>query len=162
LQADELPDLPAFLERAAAIVAPYFDIDRFMAAATPMAGAVDATGSTIPPLGQRIAVANDVAFAFAYSFQLEAWRRRGAEFVSFSPLNDEAPNAEADAVFLPGGYPELHAGRLADNLQFQRGLKAAASRNAAIYGECGGYMVLGESLIDESGVRHPMAGLLPV
>ena len=68
----------------------------------------------------------------------------------------------ADAVYLPGGYPELHAGRLAGNARFQAGLRAAAERGAFVYGECGGYMALGQALIDRAGVAYPMAGLLPV
>jgi len=85
----------------------------------------------------------------------------GAEISCFSPLADEAPDAAADAVFLPGGYPELHAGRLAANGGFLAGLAAAAARGALVYGECGGFMVLGETLVDKDGVGHRMAGLLP-
>ncbi|MBV9522008.1 MAG: cobyrinic acid a,c-diamide synthase, partial [Alphaproteobacteria bacterium] len=80
----------------------------------------------------------------------------------FAPLADEAPDAGADAVFLPGGYPELHAERLAGNRGFLQGLRAAAARGAALYGECGGYMALGTRLIDGAGVSHAMAGLLPL
>jgi cobyrinic acid a,c-diamide synthase len=90
------------------------------------------------------------------------WRSAGAELAFFSPLADEVPAADADAVYLPGGYPELHAGRLAGNGQFMGGLRAAALRGAVLFGECGGYMVLGEGLIDAEGQRHAMAGLLPV
>ena len=74
----------------------------------------------------------------------------------------EAPAADCDAVYLPGGYPELHAGRLAGNSRFLAGLRAAAARGAAVFGECGGYMVLGKRLIDAEGEGHAMAGLLPV
>jgi cobyrinic acid a,c-diamide synthase len=80
----------------------------------------------------------------------------------FSPLADEGPPPEADAVFLPGGYPELHAGRLAQAAEFRAGMQAAAERGALIYGECGGYMVLGDSLVDAQGQAHRMVGLLPV
>ena len=116
----------------------------------------------IPVLGQRIAIARDEAFAFAYPLTLDGWRRAGAELSTFSPLAGEAPAAGADAVYLPGGYPELHAGRIAAARGFLDGLRAAADRGATIYGECGGYMVLGERLIDADGVEHAMAGLLPV
>ena len=68
----------------------------------------------------------------------------------------------ADAVWLPGGYPELHAGTLASARGFQAGLAAAAKRGAAVHGECGGYMVLGAGLVDKDGHRHAMAGLLGV
>jgi len=116
----------------------------------------------IPPLGQRIAVAGDTAFAFAYPHLLAAWRAAGAEILPFSPLADEAPDPSADAVYLPGGYPELQAGRLAGNRRFLDGLRAAAGQGRAVYGECGGYMVLGTGLTDAEGHRHAMAGLLPV
>jgi cobyrinic acid a,c-diamide synthase len=116
----------------------------------------------MPPLGQRMAVARDLAFGFCYPFHLKAWRQAGVELSFFSPLADEAPDAAADAVFLPGGYPELHAGRLAGNRAFLGGLRAAAAAGSIVYGECGGYMVLGETLEDAAGVTHPMAGLLPV
>ena len=109
-------------------------------------------------LGQRIAVARDRAFDFAYPLVLEGWRRAGAEVSMFSPLADEAPSAAADAVYLPGGYPELHAGRIAGARRFMSGLRAAAARDAAVYAECGGYMVLGESLTDAQGKLHAMAG----
>ena len=161
-QAGEIADMAGFLSAAAAAIAPHVDLDRLLSIAAPIAAgsAIDSLG--IPPLGQRIAVARDIAFAFAYPAQLETWRRQGAELTFFSPLADEAPDAQADAVFLPGGYPELHAGRLAANTGYQAGLRAAAARGATVYGECGGYMVLGESLTDAEGVQHPMAGLLPV
>jgi cobyrinic acid a,c-diamide synthase len=116
----------------------------------------------LAPLGRRIAVARDAAFAFLYEHWLLDWRAAGAELSVFSPLADEPPAPDADAIFLPGGYPELHAGRLAAADTFRAGLIAARDRGALIYGECGGYMVLGESLVDAAGVTHRMAGLLPV
>jgi len=116
----------------------------------------------LPWLGQRIAVARDAAFAFAYTGVLEGWRQAGAALTFFSPLADEAPDAAADAVYLPGGYPELHAGVLAANDGFRSGLAAADGRGAAIFGECGGYMVLGDMLTDAEGTPHRMLGLLGV
>ena len=125
------------------------------------AGAAEAAAS-LPVLGQRIAVARDEAFSFVYPLVLEAWRRAGAEVSTFSPLAGEPPSPGAGAVYLPGGYPELHAGRIAAARPFLAGLRAAAGRGALVYGECGGYMVLGESLVDADGEAHAMAGLLPV
>ena len=113
-------------------------------------------------LGQRIAVARDEAFAFVYPLVLDGWRQAGAEVSIFSPLADEPPPAGSGAVYLPGGYPELHGGRIAAARRFIEGLHAAAERGAVVYGECGGYMVLGESLVDADGQSHAMAGLLPV
>ncbi|SJZ83884.1 cobyrinic acid a,c-diamide synthase [Enhydrobacter aerosaccus] len=116
--------------------------------------------ASLPPPGQRIAVAQDAAFSFLYPHLLEQWRDAGAEVMPFSPLRDEAPAADADAVWLPGGYPELHAGVLAQAERFLKGLRGAAARGVPVHGECGGYMVLGDGLVDAEGVRHAMAGLL--
>jgi cobyrinic acid a,c-diamide synthase len=163
VQAGEHGDLEGFLERAARAVAETCDLEALVALARPARLAeTRATLAPLPPLGQRIAVARDVAFGFAYPAVLEGWREAGAELAVFSPLADEAPDEDADAVYLPGGYPELHAGRLASNRGFLEGLRAAAARGATIYGECGGFMVLGQALVDAQGERHPMAELLPV
>ena len=116
----------------------------------------------LAPLGQRIAVASDMAFAFAYPHLLQGWQRAGAEVIPFSPLADDAPDPSADAIFLPGGYPELHADQLTAAEAFWTGLQGAADRGALIYGECGGYMALGEAIVDADGVGHEMAGLLPL
>ena len=163
VQAAEHADLEAFLEAAAAAAAEDLDLEALAGLARP--AALDPQGDAgpaLPPLGQRIAVARDPAFAFAYPSLLEGWRAAGAELSFFSPLGDEAPEPAAEAVYLPGGYPELWAGRLAGNQRFLAGLRAAAARGDAVYGECGGYMVLGRTLIDAEGARHAMAGLLPV
>jgi cobyrinic acid a,c-diamide synthase len=136
------------------------------AAGAPSAGAPSgaATGTRAdtrlpPPPAQRIALARDAAFSFMYPHLLAAWRRAGAEILPFSPLADEPPDPAADLVWLPGGYPELHAGRLAAATRFLAGLRAHA-RQRPVHGECGGYMALGEALIDARGHRHRMAGLL--
>ncbi len=163
VQAVEHPDLERFVEAAADLVAAGLDLDRLLRLASPPSvSLLGPDARPLPALGQRIAVARDEAFAFAYPATLAGWRRQGAELHPFSPLADEAPDPAADAVFLPGGYPELHAGRLAVNGRFLGGLRAAAARGALVYGECGGYMVLGERLEDGDGTPHAMAGLLPV
>jgi cobyrinic acid a,c-diamide synthase len=160
VQAGEHPTLAAFIDEAARIVAETVDLEALAACAAP----VRAGGRLRPlsPLGSRIAVASDTAFAFAYPHMLADWRRAGAALLPFSPLADEAPAADADAVFLPGGYPELHAGRLAAAATFRAGMHAAAARGALIYGECGGYMTLGAGLVEADGTRRAMLGLLPV
>ncbi len=168
VQACEHPDLEAFLNHAADRVSAALDIDAVKAlprrirlrASSPATSGVAAT--PLPALGQRIAIARDRAFDFAYPLVLEGWRRAGAELSMFSPLADEAPPVAADAVYLPGGYPELHAGRIANARHFMSGLRDVARRGATVYGECGGYMVLGERLVDKEGKGHAMAGLLPV
>jgi len=162
VQAREQTDLETFLDTAATTIEASLDIPALIALAKPLTIAPAAMAPSVPPLGQRIALADDLAFSFSYPGMLAGWRQAGAEVLPFSPLADEAPDARADAVFLPGGYPELHAGRLAQGNRWKSGLTQAAARGAAIYGECGGYMALGQGLVDASGARHAMAGLLPV
>lgn len=143
-------------------VAAGVDLDALCAAAVPVQPGAATASPPVPPLGRRIALADDAAFAFAYEHVLAGWRAAGAEILRFSPLADEGPPADCDAVFLPGGYPELHVERLANAQNFRVGMYAAAARGAAVYGECGGYMTLGETLIDQKGASHTMLGLLPV
>jgi cobyrinic acid a,c-diamide synthase len=159
--AGEQQALDAFLAKAAVLIGQYIDRDALIAAARPSQLQTGAS-SAFQPLGQRIAIAHDDAFLFTYPATLDAWRAAGAALSFFSPLADEPPHVESDAIYLPGGYPELFAGQLAGNRRFLDGLRAAAARRAAIYGECGGYMVLGEALTDADGTPHEMAGLLPV
>lgn len=157
VQAAEHPDLGQWLDRLADIVTAHVDL--------PAVQALTQTECTeAPPLhctppGQRIALAQDVAFSFVYAHLLEGWRAAGAEILPFSPLADEAPARDADIVWLPGGYPELHAGRIAAASRFLTGLRDHAMRKP-VHGECGGYMVLGAALIDAQGESHRMAGLL--
>jgi cobyrinic acid a,c-diamide synthase len=163
VQAAEHDRLETFIARAAKTFETCIDLDGLSGIAQPLRSTGHAgTGATLPPLGQRIAVARDVAFSFLYPELLAGWQRQGATVEYFSPLADEAPAADADAVYLPGGYPELHAGRLAAAARFRSALRAVAARGATIFGECGGYMALGESLTDADGQEHAMAGLLPL
>jgi cobyrinic acid a,c-diamide synthase len=163
VQAVEHPDLAAFLDHAADLVGTHLDIPRLRLLARPAAAAlVQGAGVPLPPLGQCIAVADDPAFAFRYPLVIEGWRSQGSEIRTFSPLADEPPEADADAVYLPGGYPQLYGGPLAANRRFLDGLRAAARRGAVVFAECGGYMVLGEGMVDADGTRHAMAGLLPL
>ncbi len=164
VQAREHPGLEAFLDRAGALIAEHLDVEALLELARPLAlkGGGKAALPFDPPLqpiGQRIAVADDEAFAFSYPSVTGGWLEAGAEVVPFSPLAGETPAPDADAVYLPGGYPELFAGRLAA-AGFLEGLRGLAEKGAAVYGECGGYMVLGRGLVDAEGVRHEMAGLL--
>jgi cobyrinic acid a,c-diamide synthase len=167
VQAGETPDLDAQLDALGRFVAAHIDLDRLLALATPCGtpGGTPAPGAgpvcPLPPPGQRIAVARDAAFTFAYPHLLDGWHAAGAGVMTFAPLDDQPPPAGADVVFLPGGYPELHAGRLAAAGRFMAGLRDFAG-HGAVYGECGGYMVLGQTLEDAAGTVHPMAGLLGV
>lgn len=158
VQAEETTELEALLAEAGRIIAAHCDIEAILAAAT--AGSVTATPSApLPPPGQRIALARDVAFSFVYPHLLASWRAAGAEILPFSPLADEAPDRSADCCWLPGGYPELHAGRLAAASNFRNGLRDFA-QTKPVHGECGGYMALGAGLVDAEGIRHEMVGLL--
>jgi len=161
VQAREHRELDAFIDRAAELLADNVDLDALYAAARPCR-TTGGRALPLPPLGQRIAVAHDDAFAFAYDSVLEGWRAQGAELSFFSPLADEAPGGDADAVYLPGGYPELHAGHLAANGRFRGGLRGAVASGVVVFGECGGYMVMGRGLVGEDGTRHEMVGLLPL
>jgi len=161
VQAAEHRDLAARLDRLADMAERHLDLDAIMAAAAPLAPpAPPAAGpvAVLPPPGQRIALAADDAFAFVYPHVVAGWRGAGAEIETFSPLADEPPPASCDACWLPGGYPELHAGALASAHRFRDGLRRFAETRA-VHGECGGYMVLGEALVDAAGASHAMTGL---
>ena len=159
VQATEHRDLTAHLGRLAAIAERHIDLARVVASAAHMVQMPASETSALAPPGQRIALASDAAFTFIYPHVLDGWRRAGAEIVTFSPLNDEPPPQSCDCCWLPGGYPELHAGALASAEGFRSGLaRFAATR--AVHGECGGYMVLGQGLEDADRVRHAMTGLL--
>ena len=161
VQAGELDTLDARLEAIADAVAAHVDIDAVEALASPLASAPGRIGPAIPPPGQRIALARDAAFSFIYPHLLEGWREAGAEMRFFSPLADEPPPGDCDVCWLPGGYPELHAGQLAAARRFLGGLRSFAETRP-VHGECGGYMALGAALTDASGTSHAMAGLLGV
>jgi cobyrinic acid a,c-diamide synthase len=161
VQAEETSGLDAILDRMADLAEAHLDLDRIAALAeAPPTQAADPR-LALPPPAQRIAVARDAAFSFLYPHLAEGWRRAGAELLPFSPLADEPPPEAAELCWLPGGYPELHAGRLAASARFLDGLRRFAETRP-VHGECGGYMVLGRTLEDADGVTHAMAGLLGV
>lgn len=160
VQAAEHPDLDARIAAYAAFLTAHVDLAGLRDAAAAAARPATTAPRLVPP-AQRIALARDEAFSFTYPHLLDGWRAAGAEILPFSPLADEAPDAGADLVWLPGGYPELHAGRLATAERFRRALHVHAETRA-VHGECGGYMALGAALIDAAGVRHRMAGLLGI
>ena len=160
--AAENSDADAVIEHCAAQIGDSIDIDRLLSLTLGSVFTGKARVVPVPPLGRRIAVARDEAFCFVYHAVLEGWRSEGAELSFFSPLADEPPGTHADAVYLPGGYPELWADRLASAEAFMTGLCRAAADRIVIYGECGGYMVLGDALIDREGRSRRMSGLLPL
>lgn len=154
VQASEREDLPIWLDRLA---------DWLSNAADPADLLADwqspsERGIHINPPAQNIAIAQDIAFSFMYPHLVQAWHNAGAHIEHFSPLQDD-PIPDCDLVFLPGGYPELHAGQLASKEVFFQSLRNA-SENTDIYGECGGYMALGDGIEDSQGHRYQMAGLL--
>jgi len=159
VQANEHGDLAARLDRLAAMAERHLDLDAIQRLATPPHLSPAQPDEALPPPGSRIALAQDAAFSFVYPHVLAGWRRAGAEIATFSPLANEPPPQTCDSCWLPGGYPELHAGRLAAAERFRSGLAGFAATRP-VHGECGGYMILGESLEDADGVSHRMAGLL--
>jgi cobyrinic acid a,c-diamide synthase len=159
VQAEEQKDVGELIAAAARFVTQHVDLDAVLQAASRWSPNPATPPPNVTPPGQRIALARDAAFSFVYPHMLAAWRAAGAEILPFSPLDDQGPDAGADVCWLPGGYPELSAGRLAANANFRRTLRAFAETRP-VHGECGGYMVMGEALTDADGVRHQMAGLL--
>jgi cobyrinic acid a,c-diamide synthase len=171
VQAEEQPALQALIAEAAGLMREGVDLDALVRAASASppprgvglgVGGDEAGGAAparIAPPGQRIALARDAAFSFVYPHLLHGWRAAGAEILPFSPLDDQAPDASADVCWLPGGYPELHGGALANATRFRAGLRAFAETRP-VHGECGGYMAMGAALVDKDGTAHEMAGLL--
>lgn len=159
VQAREIADLDERLDRAADAIASGLQL-----AQTPEVTFVagEEAAEPAPPLltGVRIAVARDVAFSFAYPANLALLQSMGAALAYFSPLRDEVV-PPADAVYLPGGYPELHAERLAANRGLHQALRTHVEAGKALLAECGGMMLLFEYLTDLTGRRHAMVGLLP-
>lgn len=158
VQAEEIAEVEDRIDALADLVEAHVDIEKLLAVAKP--GDVRFSGASgWRPPGQRIALARDAAFSFVYPHLLAGWRAAGAEILPFSPLADETPDASADVVWLPGGYPELHAGALADARRFKAAITEFA-QSRPVHGECGGYMALGAGLVDAQGARHEMLGLL--
>lgn len=159
VQAGEHDDLIAFIDRMADMVERSLDLDAVMRLAEPLQPSGGDFASALPPPGQRIAVAQDKAFTFIYPHVANRWRETGAEIIPFSPLADEAPDPTCDVCWLPGGYPELHARKLAAAANFRAGM-ATFAHTKPVHGECGGFMVLGEALEDAEATTHRMLGLL--
>ena len=158
VQAQEVSDLDDVIENLATFIGEHVALDEIVALAKP--SILQPRNPVLtPPPAQLIAIAQDAAFSFLYPHHIKAWQTQGAELIPFSPLADEAPSEDADFVWLPGGYPELYGGQLSAATRFKSGMRAFAT-SKPIHGECGGYMALGEVLIDKSGESHEMLGLL--
>jgi cobyrinic acid a,c-diamide synthase len=161
VQAGEHADLAALIGRLAMMAQSHIDLNAILISGAALTTDIERTNTplALPPPGQRVALASDRAFSFVYPHLMSAWRSAGAEIIPFSPLADEPPPERADSCWLPGGYPELHADKLAAAEHFLSGLRRFA-QTRPVHGECGGYMVLGQSLEDASGHTHATAGLL--
>lgn len=151
------------LDRLAGRAAETLDVDGLLAiarAAPPLPGGPDPLPAPVGRTRAVIAVARDAAFDFYYEDNLDLLRDLGAELRFFSPLHDvRVP--EAGALYVGGGYPELHAARLAANAGMRESVRRFAAGGRPVYGECGGLMYLGEALVDLEGERHLMVGALP-
>ncbi len=159
VQAGEHDDLVSRLDALADLAEHHLDLDAIAKLAARPNLSSPSAQAALPPPGMRVALAQDAAFTFIYPHVIAGWRREGAEIIPFSPLADEAPPGDCDVCWLPGGYPELHADKLATAQNFRARL-AAFAETKPVHGECGGYMILGEGLEDADGVRHAMTGLL--
>ena len=159
--AGEISDLRGRIGTLAGLLEESGCLDRllslFGSASDPAAPRADG----FPPPMARIAVARDEAFCFVYEETLDALRMAGAELVFFSPMRDATLPAGAGGLYLPGGYPELHAAALAENEPMRRAVREAVLSGMPTVAECGGFLYLGQSLQDETGAPHPMAGALP-
>jgi len=158
--ADEAAPEP-LLDAWADQVDAYCDVDGLLAlarSAPPLSAASAPTPAHAPRC--RIGVARDAAFHFYYDANLRLLAQAGAELVEFSPLAD-AGLPEVDGLYIGGGYPELHAARLAANHSLLEQLRAHAGSGKPIYAECGGLMYLSDAIIDRSGTRHALAGIVP-
>jgi cobyrinic acid a,c-diamide synthase len=159
VQAGETAGLDGTLDRIAGFIDEHVDTGAVLSCARASPALACAGAPALPPPAQRIAIARDEAFSFLYPHILAGWRKAGAEIAFFSPLANEPPPDHCDLLWLPGGYPELHAGPIAGAERFVAGLRRFVETRPA-HGECGGYMVLGQRLTDQAGHVHPMAGLL--
>ncbi len=161
MTAAEISDLEARLKKLGEAAERYIDLDRLIG----LAGRWETAKNTFflrekAKQNIRIAAARDEAFCFTYADNLDALREAGAELVFFRPLYDAAL-PETDGLYLPGGYPELHARALSENTAMRQSIQAAIARGLPTVAECGGFLYLQEMLEDAAGNAYPMCGVLP-
>ncbi|HEX2188006.1 MAG TPA: cobyrinate a,c-diamide synthase [Longimicrobiaceae bacterium] len=150
--------------RLAARAAETLDVDgllRVARGAPPLPAGPDPLPAPVRERRAVVAVARDAAFDFYYEDNLDLLRDLGAELRFFSPLADRRLPDGAGALYLGGGYPELHAAGLAAGAEMRAEVRRFAASGRPVYAECGGLMYLGEALVDAGGARHPMAGVVP-
>ena len=157
LPAAEITDLAQRIDQLANRIA-----ETAAAALPPVATFPDTPMPEVPALlaGKTIAVACDAAFCFAYPANIECLKAMGASLRFFSPLHD-ATLPDCDAVWLPGGYPELHPDALANNRSMIASLQSHIQAGKPVLAECGGMIALAETLVDIDGTQHPLMGILP-
>jgi len=153
---------PEILARLVAWVENHVDLDRLLA----VARTFDSVVLPAPPQAAqsakvRIGVARDAAFCFYYQDNLDLLRRCGATLVEFSPLADGSLPRDLSGLYIGGGYPELHAGRLAENIAMRDAIREFIISGAPVYSECGGLMFLSEAIADTGGRCWPMIGVFP-
>ncbi|MEY4764350.1 MAG: hypothetical protein RI907_1023 [Pseudomonadota bacterium] len=159
VQADELADLDARLDRAAEALG---RLQPQMPAPVAFSRPDASDLAAVPAQalrGVRVGVAQDAAFAFVYPANVDVLQAMGAEVVRFSPLRD-ATLPEVDALYLPGGYPELHLQQIAEHSAMRDAIQAHHAAGKPIVAECGGMLALSDGLADHTGQRQPMWGLL--
>jgi cobyrinic acid a,c-diamide synthase len=166
LTAGELGTDSAQVDAMADAAEATIDIDRLIDLARPPELGCEPGDVAPPAAGKpagpvRVALARDAAFCFYYEDNLDALRAAGAEIVPFSPLADEALPEAIDLLYLGGGYPEVHAARLATNAAMREAIRRFHARGGAILAECGGLMACAEVVRDASGASHPLWGLIP-
>ena len=158
--AAEIADLDQRLDVLAAALEDNADLSRLLALCDRPAPPWTGAQRRNPPRA-RIAVAQDEAFCFAYAESLAALETAGVKLIPFSPLHDPALPPDVGGVYLPGGYPELYAEKLAQNERMRQSIREAVGNGLPTVAECGGFLYLCQSLEDESGTVWPMAGVLP-
>jgi cobyrinic acid a,c-diamide synthase len=158
-----------FLDRLVGLVESHFDLDRIIAIAgadrIEVAAGFRDGGTLFPPepLPQRavIAFARDEAFNFYYQDNLDLLEDHGARLVPFSPIHDRSIPDEVGALYLGGGFPEMHAAAISQNHAMLAEMRGAVEAGMPIHAECGGLIYLSRGVVDADGSRYPMVGALP-
>lgn len=158
--AQELKDLATRVERLGQQAEETLDLPRIMALCNRSQQHVQREAALFPSQ-TRIAVARDEAFCFCYAETLDALRLEGAEPVFFSPLHDATLPPDCGGIYLPGGYPELYAKKLSQNIPMRQTIRKAVQQGMPTVAECGGFLYLGQTLQDSQGQSWPMVGALP-
>jgi cobyrinic acid a,c-diamide synthase len=147
-----------YVDQLATLIEEHIDLDALLANSAIERRTAPAAAASPPPR-IRLALARDEAFCFYYADNLELLEQAGAELVPFSPIDEPLPE-NIDGIYLGGGYPELHADKLAANTSTREAIREFASAGGPIYAECGGLMYLAQTL-EIDGETHPLCGVLP-